>query len=118
MGGHGAVCPLGRRGQRDRHSNCARGERSSDKVAICGYHGWHDWYLAANLGDNESLAGHLLPGLEPKGVPQNLRGSVLPFHYNNFPELEALVRASRHRSDQDGGLAQLRTAGQFSAKGA
>jgi len=70
----------------------ARAASGRDKVAICGYHGWHDWYLAANLGDEQNLAGHLLPGLEPKGVPQALRGSVLPFNYNNFPELEALVR--------------------------
>lgn len=70
----------------------ARAASGRDKVAICGYHGWHDWYLAANLGDEQNLAGHLLPGLEPKGVPQNLRGSVLPFRYNNFPELEELVR--------------------------
>ncbi len=69
----------------------ARAASGRDKVAICGYHGWHDWYLAANLGDEQNLAGHLLPGLDPKGVPQNLRGSVLPFRYNNFPELEALV---------------------------
>ena len=47
-----------------------------DKVAFCGYHGWHDWYLAANLGDEKTLAGHLLPGLEPNGVPQELRGSA------------------------------------------
>src|SRR6185369_8097222 len=71
----------------------ARAASGRDKVAICGYHGWHDWYLAANLGDDENLAGHLLPGLEPKGVPQNLRGTVLPFNYNNFEELEALVNA-------------------------
>jgi glutamate-1-semialdehyde 2,1-aminomutase len=70
----------------------ARAASGRDKVAICGYHGWHDWYLAANLGDDQNLAGHLLPGLEPKGVPQHLRGSVLPFSYNNFPELEALVQ--------------------------
>ena len=70
----------------------ARAASGRDKVAICGYHGWHDWYLAANLGDEKNLAGHLLPGLEPKGVPQNLHGSVLPFSYNNFPELEELVR--------------------------
>jgi|CXWL01.1.fsa_nt_gi glutamate-1-semialdehyde 2,1-aminomutase len=69
----------------------ARAASGRDKVAICGYHGWHDWYLAANLGDEQNLAGHLLPGLDPKGVPQSLRGSVLPFRYNNFPELEALV---------------------------
>lgn len=69
----------------------ARAASGRDKVAICGYHGWHDWYLAANLGDEQNLAGHLLPGLDPKGVPQNLRGSVLPFQYNDFAELEALV---------------------------
>ena len=72
----------------------ARAASGRDKVAICGYHGWHDWYLSANLGDDENLAGHLLPGLEPKGVPQNLRGTVLPFNYNNFPELEALVNVN------------------------
>jgi glutamate-1-semialdehyde 2,1-aminomutase len=69
----------------------ARAASGSDKVAVCGYHGWHDWYLSANLGDGENLAGHLLPGLDPKGVPQNLRGTVFPFNYNNYTELEALV---------------------------
>lgn len=69
----------------------ARAASGREKVAICGYHGWHDWYLSANLGDEENLAGHLLPGLDPRGVPSNLRGTVLPFHYNNFDELEALV---------------------------
>jgi len=70
----------------------ARAASGRDTVAICGYHGWHDWYLAANLGDDKNLAGHLLPGLEPNGVPMALRGSVLPFRYNNFPELQELVR--------------------------
>jgi glutamate-1-semialdehyde 2,1-aminomutase len=69
----------------------ARAASGKDKVAICGYHGWHDWYLAANLGDDNHLAGHLLPGLDPKGVPQNLRGTVYPFNYNNYAELEAIV---------------------------
>lgn len=71
----------------------ARAASGKDKVAICGYHGWHDWYLSANLGDDKNLAGHLLPGLEPNGVPQNLRGTVFPFNYNNYAELEALVNA-------------------------
>ncbi|RXE55204.1 glutamate-1-semialdehyde aminotransferase [Methanoculleus taiwanensis] len=70
----------------------ARAAAGRDKVAFCGYHGWHDWYLSANLSDEQSLDGHLLPGLEPKGVPRNLKGSVLPFTYNNFAELEALVQ--------------------------
>jgi glutamate-1-semialdehyde 2,1-aminomutase len=71
----------------------ARAASGRDKVAICGYHGWHDWYLSANLGDDKSLDGHLLPGLEPNGVPRNLRGTVLPFPYNDFAALEALVNA-------------------------
>lgn len=69
----------------------ARAAAGKDKVAICGYHGWHDWYLSANLSDDKNLDGHLLPGLEPRGVPRELKGSVLPFNYNNYAELETLV---------------------------
>lgn len=69
----------------------ARAASGRDKVAVCGYHGWHDWYLSANLADDKSLDGHLLPGLEPKGVPRNLKGTVFPFAYNRFDELESLV---------------------------
>lgn len=71
----------------------ARAASGRDKVAICGYHGWHDWYLSANLGAEKGLDGHLLPGLEPNGVPRNLAGTVFPFNYNNYAELEALVKA-------------------------
>jgi glutamate-1-semialdehyde 2,1-aminomutase len=71
----------------------ARAASGKDNVAVCGYHGWHDWYLAANLGNGENLAGHLLPGLDPKGVPQNLRGTVFPFNYNSYQELETLVNS-------------------------
>jgi glutamate-1-semialdehyde 2,1-aminomutase len=96
----------------------ARAASGKDKVAICGYHGWHDWYLAANLGDDKNLAGHLLPGLEPNGVPQNLRGTVFPFTYNKFAELDSLVSAqdigvikmevSRNREPDDAFLQQVR----------
>ena len=48
----------------------ARTHSGRDKVAFCGYHGWHDWYLAANLAEDHALDGHLLPGLEPAGVPR------------------------------------------------
>ena len=69
----------------------ARAASGRDRVAICGYHGWHDWYLAANLADDQHLDGHLLPGLAPRGVPRNLRGSVVPFNYNSFEELERVA---------------------------
>ena len=69
----------------------ARAATGKDKIAICGYHGWHDWYLAANLADDANLDGHLLPGLLPNGVPRDLKGTVYPFGYNNYTELETLV---------------------------
>lgn len=69
----------------------ARAAAGKEKVAICGYHGWHDWYLSVNLGENDALAGHLLPGLEPAGVPRGLCGSTIPFTYNNFEELLDIV---------------------------
>ena len=71
----------------------ARAATGKDKVAICGYHGWHDWYLSANLNNDASLDGHLLPGLQPNGVPRDLKGSVFPFSYNNFHELQELVKS-------------------------
>ena len=69
----------------------ARAASGKDNVAFCGYHGWHDWYLASNLSDSKGLDKHLLPGLDPHGVPQNLKGSVHPFEYNNYAKLEELV---------------------------
>lgn len=96
----------------------ARAATGKDKVAICGYHGWHDWYLAANLGGDGNLAGHLLPGLEPNGVPDNLRGTVLPFNYNDFAGLEKLVNThdigvikmevSRNMGPENGFLEKVR----------
>lgn len=73
----------------------ARAASGRDGVTICGYHGWHDWYLASNLGENDSLAGHLLPGLDPQGVPRNLRGTVYPFAFNDLAALEAMVATGR-----------------------
>lgn len=73
----------------------ARAATGREKIAICGYHGWHDWYLAANLADEGGLAGHLLPGLEPRGVPDSLRGTVLPFNYNDLAALEAIVESHK-----------------------
>ena len=71
-------------------------------MAICGYHGWHDWYLATNLKDNLGLKDHLLPGLEPKGVPNSLAGTVLPFKYNDLDEIKNLVN-NHDIDDKNGG---------------
>lgn len=69
----------------------ARAATGRTGVAFCGYHGWHDWYLAANLGDASNLDGQLLPGLAPNGVHRGLRGSAIPFAYNDPESLERVV---------------------------
>jgi glutamate-1-semialdehyde 2,1-aminomutase len=69
----------------------ARAFTGKDKVAFCGYHGWHDWYLAANLGTENALGDHLLSGLDPLGVPKGLTGTAFPFCYNRPEELAAIV---------------------------
>lgn len=79
----------------------ARAATGRERIAFCGYHGWSDWYLAANLGPGQPdatlsrgdrstgdpLRAHLLPGLEPAGVPSGLAGTALPFNYNRLDEL-------------------------------
>ena len=32
----------------------ARAASGKNKVAFCGYHGWHDWYLSANIANKKS----------------------------------------------------------------
>ena len=98
----------------------ARAATGRAKLAFCGYHGWADWYLAANLGATDALNGHLLPGLDPAGVPASLRGTALPFRYNQIAELEAIVAAHgpelaaivmepmRHDPPRDGFLEKVR----------
>ena len=70
----------------------ARAATGKDKVAICGYHGWHDWYLSANLNKKDNLKDHLLKGLETSGVPKSLSGITIPFKYNDFEEINNIVQ--------------------------
>ena len=69
----------------------ARAFTVRDKLAFCGYHGWHDWYLAANLNNGSELDNHLITGLEPNGVPKGLANTAFPFRYNKIEELKAIV---------------------------
>ena len=70
----------------------ARAATGKSGVAFCGYHGWSDWYLAANLGDDAALDGHLLPGLQPLGVPRELAGTAVPFRYNDPDSFRAALQ--------------------------
>ncbi len=69
----------------------ARAFTDTDKVAVCGYHGWHDWYLSANIKSIKNLDKLLIDNLRVKGVPKNLQNTVFPFLYNDFPSFKNLV---------------------------
>ena len=73
----------------------ARAFTKKDNVAVCGYHGWHDWYLSSNLTNNKNLEQHLLPNLSIKGVPKKLKGTVYPFKYNDFNYLKKIIKQKK-----------------------
>lgn len=73
----------------------ARAASGRDKVVFCGYHGWHDWYLAANLASEATLEKHLLPGISSRGVPKTLEGTALPFEFNSLDSLKQVLEAHR-----------------------
>ena len=69
----------------------SRAYSKKDKIAFSGYHGWCDWYLATNLGNENNLEDHLLPGLSPLGIPDGLKGSAIPFKYNDVNDFQRVV---------------------------
>lgn len=100
----------------------ARAYTKRDIILFCGYHGWHDWYLSANLSNKNALNDQHIPGLEPLGVPSGLAGTNLPFHYNSIDEFNALMKKHkgkvaavvmepiRNNYPVDGFLDKIRTA--------
>lgn len=70
----------------------ARAATKKDIVLFSGYHGWHDWYLSANIANEKALDGKLITGLEPAGVPRNLKGTSFPFYYNNKQQFLDLIK--------------------------
>jgi glutamate-1-semialdehyde 2,1-aminomutase len=69
----------------------ARAASGHDGIAFCGYHGWHDWYLSANLSDEANLSSQLLPGLSTRGVPKALKNTTHPFNYNDIDSFKKAV---------------------------
>lgn len=74
----------------------ARGVTGRDKILFCGYHGWHDWYQAANFGLDPESGEYPFAGIEPIGVPKALQGTVVPFAYGDLQMLEQLVEENKN----------------------
>tara|TARA_B100001250_G_C19750708_1_gene767596 strand:+ start:3 stop:1310 length:1308 start_codon:yes stop_codon:yes gene_type:complete len=70
----------------------ARAFTNKKNIAFCGYHGWHDWYLATNMSNSKNLDKQLLPGLKTKGVSDSFRNTIKPFMYNDILSLKKLFK--------------------------
>ena len=73
----------------------ARAYAKKQNIAICGYHGWHDWYLSSNLSNQNGLDKHLMPNLKIKGVSKNLKNTAFPFAYNDLEALKKLINKKK-----------------------
>lgn len=65
------------------------------KIAFCGYHGWHDWYLASNIKNQNKLENFLMKGIRSKGVPDELKNSIIPFYYNDVESLKKILSKNK-----------------------
>jgi len=74
----------------------ARAKTKREIILFSGYHGWSDWYLAANLGDKDGLDGQLMPGLDPAGVPKGLKGTAIPFAFNDISSLREIIKGKEN----------------------
>ena len=70
----------------------ARAKNKKSKILFSGYHGWHDWYLSANLKNKKNLNNHLLKDLDPIGVPKELKGTNIPIKFNNVDDLKKKIK--------------------------
>ncbi len=70
----------------------ARAFTNKNNIAFCGYHGWHDWYLATNMSNSKNLDKQLLPGLKTKGVSNSFKNSIKPFLYNDINSLKKIFK--------------------------
>jgi len=58
----------------------ARAYTERDKIAVCGYHGWHDWYISTTTRD--------------RGVPSFNKKLAFEFRYNDIESLETIFKAN------------------------
>jgi glutamate-1-semialdehyde 2,1-aminomutase len=60
----------------------ARHYTKRNKIAVCGYHGWHDWYISST-----SMNG---------GIPNYINKDIDKFEFNNIQSLEKLLKKNKY----------------------
>jgi len=59
----------------------ARAYTGKEHIAVCGYHGWQDWYIGSTTRD--------------LGVPQSVKELTHKFEYNNIESLEKIFQEQK-----------------------
>lgn len=59
----------------------ARAYTKKDLIAVCGYHGWHDWYIGATTRNS--------------GIPSSVQDCTVAFEYNSISSLEKVVAENK-----------------------
>ncbi len=75
----------------------ARAFTKKELILFSGYHGWTDWYLAANISSSNNLDEHLLPGLNPLGVPKALKNTVISCRFNDAIQLKKILKKYKNK---------------------
>lgn len=70
----------------------SRAFNKKNKIIVCGYHGWHDWYLSAKYSKDNYLDTHLFPSLKTEGVPTFLKKQIYSTKYNDFESLKKITK--------------------------
>jgi len=61
----------------------ARAVTGREHVAVCGYHGWHDWYIGSTTKN--------------LGVPESTRKLTHKFVYNDIKSLEEIFKKNKNK---------------------
>ena len=73
----------------------ARAYTKKDKILVCGYHGWQDWYISAIYKHENNINELLLPNIGVKGIPKQLSGLTIPFKYNDLSNLKNIIMKNK-----------------------
>ena len=75
----------------------ARTYSKKQKILVCGYHGWHDWYLSSKKKNTKFFSNHLPSTIKTDGIPKTLEKDIFIFKYNDFENFKKIY--SKNKSD-------------------
>ncbi len=73
----------------------ARTHSKRKKIMVCGYHGWHDWYLSSKATNQKLFNNHLPKSIKTDGIPKLLSNEIFIFKYNDMDNLQKIYNKNK-----------------------